>query len=117
MLLDFPISLEQDETARLTLRYGENDRPEKLDNSLRVAETDESVTVVTGPLKLELSKHQFWLLNRVWLDRNSDVQFSNDERITASKGVRGIGWLLHMMLDAYEATRRISPQRRGSGTS
>ncbi len=87
LLLDFPISLQQGETARLTLRYGENDRPKKLDNPLRVAETDESVTVVTGPHKFEFSKHRFRLLDRVWFDRNSDGQFSDDERITASQGV------------------------------
>ncbi len=86
LLLDFPINLQQGETSRLILRYGENDRREKPGNPLRVDETDESVTVVTGPLKLELSKSQFRLLDRVWFDRNSDVQFSDDERITASQG-------------------------------
>lgn len=46
----------------------------------------DGVTLLTGPLKLEVSKKRFRLLDRVWLDRNGDGRFSAEERITASQG-------------------------------
>ena len=91
LLLDFPIDLPANQTSVLQLRYGndvvaEGRKAADSANTLRVEETDEAVTLDTGPLKLEVSKTRFRLLDRVWIDRDGDGRIANAERVTASQG-------------------------------
>ena len=48
--------------------------------ALKVAEKDDSVTVITGPLKVVVPKDRFAGLGQVWLDRNGDGAFADSER-------------------------------------
>jgi hypothetical protein len=86
LLLDFPIDLRANETSVLKLRYGKDVVAEKPSRALRIEETDDAVTLNTGALKLEVSKKRFRLLDRVWLDRDGDGRYAEEERVTASEG-------------------------------
>ena len=86
LLLDFPIDLQAGATARPVLHYGQETRQVEPTNPLKVVESPAGVTIHTGPLKVELNKRGFRLLDRVWLDRNNDGHFADAERITASEG-------------------------------
>ena len=86
LLLDFPIDLRANETSVLKLRYGKDVVAERPASALRVKEMDDSVTLDTGAIKIEVSKKRFRLLDQVWLDRNGDGRYADEERVTASQG-------------------------------
>ena len=86
LLLDFPIALRANETSVLKLRYGKDVVAEKPSRALRIEETDDSVTLDTGAMKIEVSKKRFRLLDQVWLDRDGDGRYATEERVTASQG-------------------------------
>ena len=90
LLIDFPIELAAHESTVLKLRYGKGvvtkAHEGRFAGRCRVNETEDDVSVDTGTLRLDISKKRFRLLDRVWHDRNGDGQYSDDERITASRG-------------------------------
>ena len=52
-------------------------------------ETPASITVNTGPLRFLVRKTGFNLLDTVWLDRNSDGVFAQDERVVLPSPANG----------------------------
>jgi hypothetical protein len=54
--------------------------------TLRVTQAAGRTVIVTGPLRLELEAAAFDPLGAVWLDRNHDGAFADDERVTAPAG-------------------------------
>lgn len=50
--------------------------------SLKARENADVIQVTTGPLKFQVSKSKFALLDGVWRDSNNDGSFSRDERLT-----------------------------------
>ncbi len=49
--------------------------------SLQVEETPEAIVVTTGPSRLRISRTRATLFDAVWLDRNGDGAFADDERL------------------------------------
>ena len=87
LLVDSLIDLQAGKTAKLNLRYDrEVNTNQRKSQKLQIDETKSQVTVITGALKITVSKQQFRLLDQVWIDRNKDGRYSNDERVTASTG-------------------------------
>lgn len=82
LLLDFQASLSPNEARSFTLRQqAPTASPPK---AVVVSETSSRITVTTGPLRTEISKTTFNLLDKVWLDRNADGTFASGEQIVSS---------------------------------
>ena len=96
LLLDFPAEVAGDADpgtpaspqpqARYVLEYGSEVRRGKIETALAVAETDEAITITTGPARFEVSKKQFGLIGRAWLDRDGDEEFTDQELVLDSRG-------------------------------
>ncbi|MDN5864540.1 MAG: Ig-like domain-containing protein, partial [Gammaproteobacteria bacterium] len=56
---------------------------------LTVQNVNGTVTVVTGPLKFITGKNPFHILDKVWLDKNGDGNFSDDELLLDAAGAGG----------------------------
>lgn len=63
----------------LTLHYGPEVRRAAVPSPLTAEETESEITINTGALKLEVPKSGSSGLGRVWLDRNGDGEFTDDE--------------------------------------
>jgi hypothetical protein len=88
-LVSFPASVEAGAKAKYTLKLAAKDSPKPPETALKVTEEADAVTVVTGPLKLVVSKKSFNLFDGVWLDANGDGKFGDDERVIASSADSG----------------------------
>ena len=77
---DFQASLGASSTAQYTLETNTAHTPT---TELTVTETSTAITVTTGPLRFVVSKSNFNLFDQVWLDLNSDRQYTADEEIIA----------------------------------
>ena len=77
---DFQASLGASSTAQYTLETNTAHTPT---TELTVTETSTAITVTTGPLRFVVSKNNFNLFDQVWLDLNSDRQYTADEEIIA----------------------------------
>lgn len=80
LLVRTPLTLQPSEAKALFLEYG-SVQPVPSTSSLVVQEDDRAIAVVTGPLRVTVSKQAFTLLEGAWLDRNQDGQFTDEERI------------------------------------
>jgi len=92
VLLDAVASVGQGETVELVLRIA--DAPSDLPNPLVVTETDESVTLDTGPLQVEIDGLTGAVLRRAWLDEAMvlDVGEAGDRGpFLRSQGVEYLG--------------------------
>ena len=87
--LVFPVTVSA-EALRLTLEYGTSVKSSPVKQQIHVQETAEGVEIVTGPLRLELSRGGFAPPGRVWLDLNADGQFKPEERMTQEAGESGV---------------------------
>jgi exo-rhamnogalacturonan lyase-like protein len=56
---------------------------------LTLAQDDNAVTIVTGPLKFVVRKKQFNILDRVWHDTNGDGKFAANEEVISSSAKNG----------------------------
>ena len=56
-------------------------KPKAAKSPLSVKETDEAVTIVTGPLRLAVSKKRFNLIDSASFDANGDGAFAADEQV------------------------------------
>jgi len=52
---------------------------------LQSTESNENITVITGPLKVIISKCNFNLFEQVWIDKNNDKSFNDDEKIVSQQ--------------------------------
>ena len=77
---DFQASVGANSTAQYTLETNAAHTPT---TELSVTETSMAITVTTGPLRFVVSKSNFNLFDQVWLDLNSDRQYTADEEIIA----------------------------------
>jgi len=83
LLLDFQIDLSPRQKKKLALWYGPGVKPTAVDQPIRIDESKQSVTITTGPIQCKFTAEAFRLLDAVWIDRNRDGRFSNEERVTA----------------------------------
>lgn len=59
-------------------------------SSLKVTEDNNFIIVNTGPLRFTINKKSFNLFDSVWLDKNNNKFFSQDELIIAPNSTNGI---------------------------
>jgi len=69
--------------GRLFLRYKNNFQKQSFQSSLFIEESPDSVIVNTGVLKLSIGKKGFYLFDNLWLDKNKDGKFDDDEILSA----------------------------------
>ena len=79
LLLDFQASLSANVARSFTLR--EQAPTASPSRSVVVSETADRITVTTGPLRTEISRTNFNLLDKVWLDQNGNGSFGSSEQI------------------------------------
>lgn len=75
------VDLLADVPAQGKAEYSLVRREPAAEDRLRLEETQESITVHTGPLKAVISKTRGTVLEEVYLDRNQDGEFAEQERI------------------------------------
>ncbi len=86
LLVDFQADLSPGQKAAFRLRRGPCPTAAPAASPLRVTESTGSTVIVTGPLRIELTRDGFDPLGAVWLDRNRDGNFAPDERVTQGGG-------------------------------
>ena len=86
LLLDFQVSLDAGQQKQFTLQYGAGVSRHPIEQPLHIEQTPNSVEINTGVLRIVLSKNSFRLLDAVWLDRDQDGKFVDDERLTTHEG-------------------------------
>ena len=93
VLLDFQVDLASSESQQFVLRYGPEVRRAAVSDPVEVIMNLVSPMVGSGRLRIEVSPDRFRLLDAVWLDQNSDGQYSDDERVTreAAPGILLVG--------------------------
>jgi hypothetical protein len=78
----FPADVDANQTTRYTLRSGS---PPPHASPLTVEDGAEGITVTTGPLRFQVHRTAFTLIDRAWLDLDGDGTFSGSEQlVTAS---------------------------------
>ena len=82
LLLDFQTSLGPNETR--SFRLTERTPTASPSRPVTVSETSTRFTVTTGPLRTEVSKVAFNLLDRVWFDRSADGMFSSGDQVVST---------------------------------
>jgi len=87
LLCDFQALIEPEAAVKYVLAEADGSGPE---TPLRLEETDEQYTVTTGPLRFTVRKQNFDLLHEVWIDRNEDGEFSDDELMASSEKSLGL---------------------------
>ena len=65
----------------LVMKPGPGARAARAASPLRVTETDSAVEVVTGPMKVIISKERGTLIESAWLDLDGDGRFADRERV------------------------------------
>ena len=81
LLVSLLADLQPRQQQAYVLEYGPATHAAPASTPLRVTDGDRTITVDTGPLRVTVSKERFTLFEQVWLDRNHDGQFSDDEQI------------------------------------
>ena len=92
-LLSFRANVLPESSAEYTLEYGGQVRPAGLKTGLLVEEHAGRVAVVTGPLRIEIDKSKLSLPGKVWLDKNGDGRFTDDNVVCGGEGNCGRGVL------------------------
>ena len=87
LLLDFQTSLRPKQVKRFRLTTTvTNKKLNATDRKLAVSRNKRGVAIDTGRLRVHLNRRSFRLLDHVWLDKNKDGKYSNDERVSSAKG-------------------------------
>ncbi|MCG3180082.1 MAG: hypothetical protein BIFFINMI_02436 [Phycisphaerae bacterium] len=69
--------------------YLTNGGDPKVDSPLKVTQTDDAITVDTGPARFVIGRKRFNLIQSAWLDANGDGQFTDDELIVSPSDNNG----------------------------
>ena len=88
LLVDACVPVTETE-ERFFLEYGPTVRRAEVAKPIAVEETDEAVTVSTGPLRFSVPKKQSPGMTSMWYDRNGDSQFSDSEQLLKDDPARG----------------------------
>lgn len=86
LLVDFQADFAAKQRRSFTLRHDPKTAPAPVGAPVRINTAHGVTAIETGPLRLELDAAHFDPLGAVWLDRNHDGRFADDERITRSAG-------------------------------
>ena len=85
LLLDFQADLTELASQSFQLKYGKHAKVVPLPSILTASKTRQGITLDTGVLKVNLDRHQFRLLDKVWLDQNGNHIYEDSERMTQSR--------------------------------
>ncbi|MBM83459.1 MAG: hypothetical protein CMJ78_23110 [Planctomycetaceae bacterium] len=85
LLLDFQATFGASQTRKFSLQYGPALQRKAGGEVVAVEESKDRIELNTGPLRVELSSKDFRLLNAVWLDRDGNGEFADDERLTTNQ--------------------------------
>jgi hypothetical protein len=105
-LVSFRADVASASEATYTLQYGSQVRPATSATGVQVDQRGDRVTIVTGPMQIELSKSAVGLPGRVWLDKNHDHRFTDEELVCGQPGQLGRAVLTG---DAGEAFSTLGP--------
>ena len=68
------------------VEYGKTVQRKPPATTLTVEQQVDGAVVTTGPLRFRVTSKQLKLLDQVWLDKNADAQFTDDEAMLAAPG-------------------------------
>jgi len=84
VLIDTALPLAARQSMDCRVEFGSRVHRGTQASPLKAESVGETITVVTGPLKVEIDKRRFRLFSAVWLDANHDGRFTDDEGAAAS---------------------------------
>lgn len=92
VLVDFTDRLSPHEERTYSVEFGNEVRRNAAsrERGVVVQENDEAIIVTTGPLRAQVGKNTFKLLDGVWIDADGDGAFAEHERV-ATSGDEGVG--------------------------
>jgi|GEM_PF-6469438 len=73
-----------------TYRLNLNAPRQAIDKPLTISEDDTQIVVHTGPVKAVVSKTNFQLVSKAWLDINKDAQFEDNELLISASAKDGL---------------------------
>ncbi len=82
-LLSFRAEAAANGSASYTLEYGAKAKPSGIKTGLSVEENASGATIATGPMRIEISRASGLFPGKVWLDKNADGRFADDEVVGA----------------------------------
>ncbi|MDD4869692.1 MAG: hypothetical protein PHR77_03965 [Kiritimatiellae bacterium] len=91
-LLSFRADVPSSNSTAYVFEYGGKVNPAPCQKGLSVDESGGNVVVTTGPLRLEIGRKSFALPGKVWLDKNGNGTFTNEELVYGGK--QGVGTLV-----------------------
>lgn len=83
VLLNFFADLKAGEKKAYSLSFGKGVSRAKSVSPLKVAETDETITVDTGKIRFVMLKRKNVFINEAWVDANGDGKYAEAERVVA----------------------------------
>ncbi|NCO36841.1 MAG: hypothetical protein AUJ92_03045 [Armatimonadetes bacterium CG2_30_59_28] len=89
VLVDFTTPLNAKEKRECVVQFGSDVKRTQASTPLKITDTPSLMTIVTGPLRVELDKQHFNLLRGIWMDKNRDGKFDQSEQ-QASSSTDGI---------------------------
>ena len=84
VLVDSTLALNAGQQTSCRMEFGNRVSRHSPASQLKVDETEETIRVVTGPMEAVIDTKRFNLFGRVWVDRDGDGKFRDDERVAAS---------------------------------
>lgn len=80
MGLSFTAECKNGIYPKYQVEYGKKiERKSKFQSEVRIQESDDSLLINTGVLKCKIDKKHYRGLSKVWIDKNKDNRFGNDE--------------------------------------
>ncbi len=89
VLIDTAVPLAARQSMDCLVEFGSRVHRGLQASPLKAESVGDTITVVTGPLKVEIEKRRFHLFSAVWLDANHDGRFTENEGVAAS-GPEGV---------------------------
>lgn len=85
LLLNLQSTVSSPEKQKYFFRYSDNTKKRDANSKLIIKDNAEEIIVNTGASQFSIDKHNFYLFNKLWLDKNNDGKFDDNELIS-SKG-------------------------------
>lgn len=83
VFLNFKSEVAAGKQRQYYLKYADSIQKQETDSGLYLKETPEEITVNTGKIQFSLNKKSFYLFDNVWLDKNSDGKFDENEIVSS----------------------------------
>lgn len=87
LLVDFQADVEANNEKIYYLTDGNGNAQ---NSPLQTIDSNQNITIITGPLKAIINKDNFNLFDQIWIDKNNNKTFTEDEKIVYSTSTNGI---------------------------